>query len=141
MDHLLSRVGFYPTLTPRTFEFTLQGNSERVSRQFRGSLPCTKRSIERPSHILYRPSITVMFSSSLCFSSHRFTAIDPMSPRDRHAGTCLVRSCHALFSGCPFILAIAIGGSPGSLVRTSSRQSMVYRRGVNTEAARYDHPP
>ena len=52
MDHLLRRVGLDPTLST-IMRTILQGNSQVNFPQFLGSLPCTKRSIER--HFFFKP--------------------------------------------------------------------------------------
>ena len=66
MDHLLRRVGLDPTLT----QYNAYTHCKEISKsdfpQFLGSLPCTKRSIERhlfPLIYQHIVSVTLFFQS------------------------------------------------------------------------------
>ena len=72
MDHLLRRVGLDPTLST-IMRIILQGNSQVNFPQFLGSLPCTKRSIERHFFIFfYLIIMTVIVYSSHSGSSEKY---------------------------------------------------------------------
>lgn len=62
MDHLLRRVGLVPTLST-IMRIILQGNSQVNFPQFLGSLPCTKRSIERHFFHFFDIMTIIVYSS------------------------------------------------------------------------------